>query len=156
NERLDIDAVSNEVEPEFLKGMTALCYAMNADQIDIAMGLFQAGANITYLPISMRWELLLNLIILDEDNKKEYFTSIVNQLSSGVLSVDEQDENFIQFLDNIIADNQADLLEDLIKHNPKIVDFMIPSNQDESEDDGLSCTLLQKAVIYGSVQSTVL
>src|SRR5579885_3564459 len=161
-DRLELDLVSNEADPKYPKGMTALCYAIENDEYEIASELFNAGADISFLPMSYRWLLLHNVICSDVTDYQETFKCIDEKIQAGELSIDPDDECFMNFLQYIIIHDDAELLSKLIAAKPAITEVMFSSDDEDEEEQAstsmkkskpLCCTPLQMAVVNGSVRA---
>ena len=149
--RFDINAISNETEDNYPMGMTALCYAVNNDKFEMAGKLLQAGAEIKYLCMSLRWELISHLYKDDISNRENYINFIIKNLASKDLVVDDADENCIQLFTDALENDDIELMELLVNANPNLLATMFGS-QDETDAQSDDHSILHQAVLCGAVK----
>ncbi|RDI48075.1 ankyrin repeat domain-containing protein [Aquicella lusitana] len=150
NKYIKLDIPSKEDADIYPAGKTALCYAMELDELEIATELFAYGADLSYLPLSSRWLLLDGFIC---NHYQLYMNgsaaSLDSMLKIGMLCIDLEDKNFLEFLSNRIIEDNVEVLNTLFKFSPPLINIMFNADP-ENEKNSFKANILQYAMINGA------
>lgn len=145
------------------KARTPLAWALSLNRFAVAKALFAAGADINHLTMPLRWKMFDYLLTQDiPTDKVSSLCSFDKALQRGDLVINLKDENFIDFLENIVRDDDVAVLKVLIKHQPEIMGLMFSLNEPEESEENkkgkeiendLVGSILHLALAYESVRS---